>query len=182
MKKFIVRWATMTWLLLLSVTAAVATEPVRFSIACDSRAKPGFVDVMKQLKAAGGPARLSSLPATWTLSKPLTSSSKASSASRLRGIPSWATTNSGTRRPWPTCASILTSSSRTRSWPVPTAHARRLIRSVSARSTSRSSMNTGMANPMSTASPDAKISPGPVGLAPKRPQGQQEAVEARGRT
>lgn len=55
MKKCVVRWALMAWLLLTGVMAAAAADPVKFSFACDSRGKAGFVSVMEQLKAAGGP-------------------------------------------------------------------------------------------------------------------------------
>ena len=56
MKKRITQWVAAAWLLAVCwAAAAVAAEPVKFSLAADSRGKEGFVNVMKQLKAAGGP-------------------------------------------------------------------------------------------------------------------------------
>jgi hypothetical protein len=44
-------WLLTAWL----AAAAFSAEPLRFSVAADSRGTAGFVDVMKQLQAAGGP-------------------------------------------------------------------------------------------------------------------------------
>ena len=58
MIKHFARWACTAWLLTIWMAAvATSAEPIKFSIAADSRGMVGFVNVMKQLKAAGGPGR-----------------------------------------------------------------------------------------------------------------------------
>jgi hypothetical protein len=56
MTRRIIHWAVAGWLLTVWLAAAAfSAEPLRFSIAADSRGTAGFVAVMKQLQAAGGP-------------------------------------------------------------------------------------------------------------------------------